>query len=447
MRNDFESNYLAHHGILGQKWGVMNGPPYPLGSGDHSAREKREKWKKSLGNGRNEELYDRKKKIKSSSNSSDKKAESQKKTVTKKTEIKTAKSDNQAHDEKKHTKLYEGYVKNRAEAYKEKYGLSDMEANQKAQQNAELMKKCLIGTGIAVAAVAGTAALVYAGRNYVGYSIKAGTTLQTLSHDPDRLKKGIMFYTSFMKSDQRTYLGMFGRGKVRNAVTGQLETRFKSKINANVIDDIKIPSRAQSEALFNKVFSSPEAQEKLLKIKLDITRDINNAAVDKGLTKSVISQSKETSKYIDQLLSGKLDYNMYNKHVIPLDESKAVTKYSTRINSIFKEATLKEGFDGVLDVNDTQKARVLRSLRPTIVFNQSKVDVANQTVSKVNPIQKYGNMPGAWAKSAALRFLQDPVNAVTLTALQGLSLASMADVEFEKRIKEEKDKKSSANKA
>lgn len=29
--NDYR-NYLAHHGIKGQKWGVMHGPPYPLGS-------------------------------------------------------------------------------------------------------------------------------------------------------------------------------------------------------------------------------------------------------------------------------------------------------------------------------------------------------------------------------------------------------------------------------
>ena len=27
-----ESNYLAHHGIKGQKWGKRNGPPYPLDS-------------------------------------------------------------------------------------------------------------------------------------------------------------------------------------------------------------------------------------------------------------------------------------------------------------------------------------------------------------------------------------------------------------------------------
>lgn len=57
MRNDFGSNYLAHHGILGMRWGRKNGPPYPLGSEDHSAREKKVGWRKSLGSGRNEELY------------------------------------------------------------------------------------------------------------------------------------------------------------------------------------------------------------------------------------------------------------------------------------------------------------------------------------------------------------------------------------------------------
>ena len=42
------SPYLAHHGILGQKWGKQNGPPYPLGASDHSAAEKKAGWSDSL---------------------------------------------------------------------------------------------------------------------------------------------------------------------------------------------------------------------------------------------------------------------------------------------------------------------------------------------------------------------------------------------------------------
>lgn len=32
---------LSHHGIEGQKWGVKNGPPYPLDAPDHSSAEKK----------------------------------------------------------------------------------------------------------------------------------------------------------------------------------------------------------------------------------------------------------------------------------------------------------------------------------------------------------------------------------------------------------------------
>jgi hypothetical protein len=43
-----EQFYLEHSGILGMKWGHRNGPPYPLGAGDHSAAEKKAGWRKSL---------------------------------------------------------------------------------------------------------------------------------------------------------------------------------------------------------------------------------------------------------------------------------------------------------------------------------------------------------------------------------------------------------------
>lgn len=45
---DYYTEELEHHGILGQKWGHLNGPPYPLDSEDHSAAEKKAGWRKSL---------------------------------------------------------------------------------------------------------------------------------------------------------------------------------------------------------------------------------------------------------------------------------------------------------------------------------------------------------------------------------------------------------------
>lgn len=35
------ANYLIHHGIKGQQWGVQNGPPYPLDNGQKSWSEKK----------------------------------------------------------------------------------------------------------------------------------------------------------------------------------------------------------------------------------------------------------------------------------------------------------------------------------------------------------------------------------------------------------------------
>lgn len=45
--NDYRF-YLAHHGIKGMRWGVQNGPPYPLGVSDHSMSEVNAGWKSSL---------------------------------------------------------------------------------------------------------------------------------------------------------------------------------------------------------------------------------------------------------------------------------------------------------------------------------------------------------------------------------------------------------------
>lgn len=52
--------YIAHHGILGQKHGVRNGPPYPLSAQDHSAAERNAGWRASLKSGGSGHNYARK---------------------------------------------------------------------------------------------------------------------------------------------------------------------------------------------------------------------------------------------------------------------------------------------------------------------------------------------------------------------------------------------------
>ena len=47
----YPSHELYHHGILGQRWGKKNGPPYPIAASSHSASEKKAGWKKSLAGG------------------------------------------------------------------------------------------------------------------------------------------------------------------------------------------------------------------------------------------------------------------------------------------------------------------------------------------------------------------------------------------------------------
>lgn len=127
----YRMDELYHHGILGQRWGKQNGPPYPLKSSDHSASEKKAGWRKSL-NG-NQESQNGYKKIKTYGDAN--KAHHQNVVSIKQSS---------ASDEEKRSKLAK-----ENEAFNKK--ISDLDSQEK---NKKIAKKVLLAAGgIAVASL------------------------------------------------------------------------------------------------------------------------------------------------------------------------------------------------------------------------------------------------------------------------------------------------------
>ena len=105
------NNELYHHGILGQKWGQRNGPPYPLSSQSHSSSEKKAGWRKSLASGSES---------------------SKKKSIAKKATIK------KSNEDKKDGKLASIVKKKASEALQKKAELREQKNRKK--ERAEMLK-------------------------------------------------------------------------------------------------------------------------------------------------------------------------------------------------------------------------------------------------------------------------------------------------------------------
>lgn len=139
------NSYLAHHGILGMKWGVRR---YQNKDGSLTAA-----------------------------------------------------------GEKRYGKLHKYHNENWIKKYKEK-GLSEEEAKELAEKRWKAVKTGLIISGAVAATATGVYLYSEYGKKYFDTTIKAGTTIKNIHANPDRIKGGFAYVTSDKGHDSNKYFAI-----------------------------------------------------------------------------------------------------------------------------------------------------------------------------------------------------------------------------------------------
>ena len=317
----FSDEYLVHHGILGQKWGKKNGPPYPLDSEDHSARERKAGWRKSL-----------------SATGSETKRKTTHPTVT--TKKKTSSSVSATKD---------------TDSNGSRFKLSD-------KTKSRIKKGLIIG-----GAAAGTIGAIYLyrriGQDYFDKTIKAGTSIQTLAADPNRINNGKHYYTTFLKGDKSAYNKLFSGtySAKRNAVL------TKYRITSTAAKDAKIASNNSARKVYDDLMKNNPEFKSLVRKSFDTSEYTDHGREVKlhNTAKRLLDNGSKRSTYVAFNRSTLLSEHMRgNKNAEDVASNKA--------KKIFFEELKKRGYSGVNDINDQRYSGFKKAAKqPTIIFDNN----------------------------------------------------------------------------
>lgn len=240
-------DFLCHHGIKGQRWGVRNGPPYPLDEKSHSTAEhvasanpeyyryaqRRAATRRSgMGyNGQGQISNNHKKRQATIA-------------ASKPTFSERVSNFSASQKSKRDRRLYAKY---------KKQGMSDNEARSASETHKKALRNALIvAGGIAIGAGILKLRKEY-GKRYIDTTIKKGQHFYTLTNESDRIarakRNNTMFYTNPDKNDLRFYQTFFNPGqKVGN------KKLYKYKNDMVATKDMKVASDKAQEDVFLKLY-------------------------------------------------------------------------------------------------------------------------------------------------------------------------------------------------
>ena len=353
----WSDEYLEHHGILGQKWGVRR---FETESGHLTAAGKARyddyEYAKSQTKKAKEALVKANEKANSSYSQQDlenaQKAKGMYNLRKKQESDAKAKIKMNAREEagkkvgKREQKLIEKYKKE---------GMSEDEAAVAAYKRAKLEKTLAIAAGVTVAAAA-----TYGAKKYHDYVtdevLEVGKINMKRIENNNNKDLYDTFYASFGKSDVQKYEGLYGN-QIKSQVGGKV---YQKSIDLK--ENIKIASDKNSKNAMAEVFSkaSPETKKEFI--------DQIESRQFGGLGK----QGRTLKKGIADIKAGKYDtkaaYDAFNINMTGGNQA--------QIYKDFKSNLKDKGYSGVKDRNDADysgyKAKTAR-----IIFDNSKVKVSD----------------------------------------------------------------------
>lgn len=346
-----QSDYIKHHGIRGQKWGIRrfqnkDGTLTPEGK---KHLDRLSSAKKEYKSAKNKVMFNR------SFGIYDHDAENKYKYASGKLEFRKQ----QAKDYQLKQKMADRKdISKREQTLIDKYtkdGMSKEEAELKAYKQAKLEKTLAIAGAVTM-----TAATAYGLKKYHDYThdeiLKAGNVTMKRVASSDSKDLHDTFYAAFGKTDANKYVGVYGSQLVQQGnkgvfqksidITSDLKIASDKKAKQTMADTIRSASKEDKANLLDSLeayrtaFSGSSKRERLFD---NAVKDVKNGKYD---TKSV--------------------YDALNIAMIDREGPNVINK--------FKENLKKEGYAGVKDRNDKSysgyKANTAR-----IIFDNSKVKV------------------------------------------------------------------------